>query len=155
MLLNPLCSKREKGMKMKKILLTAAVMMLLSTNAGAQEFLKIAGLINDQQYPEDFSVWYTTSVPIDPVTQDWIKFSPNGSNGTDSGVSVSAAYTTQNHTVVGIGVGDAGVVAAHPSMMFGVQSNNSDKVLYPPIETTVRMNTAGGPVTSYYSPTSS
>ena len=122
-------------MNMNRILLPLAVLMLLSTNAVAKQYLGSYLGLNGA---------LTGNGPVESVGMVTLS---EGASGASAGINVSAEYTGQVFSV-----NEAGPTNPHPAMMFGGQNNTSAKSLGV-IAQLAPMSSVGQPLSAFYSPT--
>ncbi|MFT5654730.1 MAG: hypothetical protein ACI9XU_000444 [Arenicella sp.] len=143
-LLKRLYSIREKSMNMKKSLLPLAVLLLLSTNAVAEEYLGSYSGLN------------TGLVGDGPVQSVNMVVLSEGETGGSAGIAVSAEFTGQIFAYSSVneaGPNNAQPGNSHLAMMFGGQDNNNSKTLASIAKLAPMSSIGGNPISVFYSPT--
>jgi hypothetical protein len=130
---------KRKRMNMKKSLLPLAVLILLSTNAVAKEYLGSYSGLN---------VGLTGNGPVQSVEGVILS---EGVSGGNAGITVSAQFDTALNDYTS--VNEAGPTTPHPAMMFGGQGNNDDKILATIARFDTMSSIGGAPTSEFYSPT--
>ncbi|MFT6047076.1 MAG: hypothetical protein ACI9WC_002789, partial [Arenicella sp.] len=130
---------KRKRMNMKKSMLPLAVLLLLSSNAVAKEYLGSYLSLN---------VGLTDNGPVQSVEGVILS---EGESGGDAGISVSAQFTGQ--TFEYSSVNEAGPTNPHLAMMFGGQGNNDTKTLATIASFAPMSSIGGAPTNEFYSPT--
>ncbi len=136
-------------MNKKRLLLVFAAMMLSSANAVAQ--VVFDGIWVTEDCCGNNAGQIAANGPVFSVgnLSTTVAFGDNATKTVDSGVRVTAAFSNQQFTVSGLDTGGTD----HPSMMFGIRSNDTAKTRVIG-KRLVSMNDVATPLQTFYSPTS-